>query len=367
MRFLSPLLVILFASSSVIAAEGDGFLLDDQQIEELMRVDDGESAVAAKPAPAAGQAGAQDVRWRIELHDGQMLRGRLVSQSRDEVVLELSPGARMTLSRAAIREMVVDRGNAHPTAGAKPAVATKPAATQTASASVPHPDAGAKDVAAPAGQPVQGERAWFADPNRTRGLYVPSAMMLRQGEGSVSQKELFFTSFNYGLTDWLSVQIGGIVPVWFVDGGFNLIGGAKVGGKVLDFLHLSAGAQTLVLAPAGVFGGVGFGYGNATFGNENLHATLTVGVPWTAGVEFGMIGDLIVVASGNLRVTEHVAFVTENWIFPTSIGKPDSFTHILSLAVRLMNQNLSADIGFLAVPYVPFPVPWLSGTWNFQL
>ena len=66
------------------------------------------------------------------------------------------------------------------------------------------------------------EQAGFSDPNRTRYLYSPSAFALKQGEGYLSQKQLFFTSVAYGLTDEFTILGGAALPFWAL-GGFNVI------------------------------------------------------------------------------------------------------------------------------------------------
>ena len=56
-----------------------------------------------------------------------------------------------------------------------------------------------------------GMMARYGDtnPNRTRHLYAPSAMPLKEGEGYLSLKELFFLSGAYGVTDNVSILVGG--------------------------------------------------------------------------------------------------------------------------------------------------------------
>ena len=87
---------------------------------------------------------------------------------------------------------------------------------------------------------------YHGDPNRTRYLYGPSAFLLKKGEAYVSQKELFFTSAAYGISDNVSMLVGSVLPILFTDDGFNLITALKVGGPVYaDKLHLATGFETL--------------------------------------------------------------------------------------------------------------------------
>ena len=93
------------------------------------------------------------------------------------------------------------------------------------------------------------EQAGFSDANRTRYLYSPSAFALRKGEGYLSQKQLFFTSVAYGLTDEFTI-LGGAALLWAMDEGFNIILGGKYAIELTERWRLAVGAETL-LAPLG--------------------------------------------------------------------------------------------------------------------
>ncbi len=267
---------------------------------------------------------------RITLEDGQVLRGVVVHRDAQRVVVELVGGSRMELPAEAVASVELE---------------TRATVEK------------------------DGELR-FVDPNRTRYLYAPSAMMLRAGEGYVSQKELFFTSFSYGVTDFLTLQAGSAVPFWFTQGGFNLIGGLKIGGPVQeDRLHLAAGAQVLTIPNIGTAGiGNTFGllFGTATYGTPDIHFSVAMGTPFllTGGAE-PFPGQLILTASGNVRMTKSLALVTENWMLidstPYSLEPP----MLNSLALRIFGEQWAVDVGAIRVPYVSFPVPWLDFTYNF--
>lgn len=227
-----------------------------------------------------------------------------------------------------------------------------------------------KDIAVERNAQVrENGQLWFQDPNRTRYLYAPSGMMLRQGEGYFSQKELFFSSLSYGLTDNITVQAGAMVPLWLVPSGFNFIGGIKVGASLGDRLHLAAGAQGLFLP--GLFGtsggGAGFVFGTATYGTPDGHLSVAVGKPFLLASGTSAFDEtFIVTLNGNLRVGQRVALVTENWLLPT-MGTTYSgqLPMINSLAARIFGENWAVDLGLIRVADVPFPFPWLDFTYNF--
>jgi hypothetical protein len=209
---------------------------------------------------------------------------------------------------------------------------------------------------------------WFQDPNRTRYLYAPSAMMLRQGEGYFSQKELIFSSISYGLTDNITLQAGAVLPFWVLGAtGFNIIGGVKVGGSPLENLHLAVGAQAFSV-PAMSMSAAGFVFGTATYGTADAHLSLGVGAPFLlAGSSSAIAPQAITTLSGNLRLGQHWALVSENWLIPAfiSTGSGQQLPMLNSLAVRIFGKNWAVDVGGIRVPYVPIPIPWLDFAYNF--
>jgi hypothetical protein len=284
-----------------------------------------EEALATEAAPVKRELS------RITLKDGQALRGVVVHQDARTVVVELATGGRLELPANQVRSVEAE----------------------------PH-----------ARVRANGE-VWFQDPNRTRYLYAPSAMMLRQGEGYFSQKELFFSSINYGLTDHITVQAGAAIPAWLAEDGFNLIGGVKVGGQVTDRLSLAAGAQALVLPGMGSSfsgGAAGLLFGTATYGTPDAHMSLAVGTPFVLASEKEVFTRHYIVAlSGNVRMSQRLALVTENWLLPTLADEVanNQFPMLNSLALRIFGEHWAVDIGGIRMPGIPIPIPWLDFTYNF--
>ncbi len=299
-------------------------------------------APAVEETPAAGsvpesalateeRSGKRELS-RITLKDGQELRGVVVHEDARVVVVELADGDRMELPARQVKSIAVEK------------------------------NARLRD---------NGE-VWFQDPNRTRYLYAPSGMMLRQGEGYFSQKELFFSSMNYGLTDHLTVQVGAVLPAWLINGGFNLIGGIKLGTSVGDRLHLAVGAQGLILpgvmgVGSGGGGAVGFLFGTATYGTPDAHLSLALGTPFMFAQGTDVFSNHYIAAlSGNVRLSQRVSLVSENWLLPTVGMAPNGELPMLnSLAARVFGESWAVDLGAIRVPGFPIPVPWLDFTYNF--
>ncbi|MFT3912837.1 MAG: hypothetical protein QM704_01770 [Anaeromyxobacteraceae bacterium] len=184
--------------------------------------------------------------------------------------------------------------------------------------------------------------------------------MLRQGEGYVSQTELLFTSVAYGVTDHVTIGLGTAIPALFVEDGFNLLGTLKAGLDVNEHVHVAVGGQTLWLPglDAGTTGGVLFGA--LTLGTPDLHLGVAAGPLFVTGNEANDFGDVLMTVSGNARVSEHLALVSENWFLP---GSSNGF--VLSGALRIIFQRLGVDVGLMFAKDADVPIPWLDFTWNF--
>jgi hypothetical protein len=263
-------------------------------------------------------ATAEPVAALVVLKDGQQLRGKLVARDASGATIELPGGARVVVPAASIARIEL-----------------------------------AKE-----GQTEVRSR----DPNRTRYLYSPSGFMLKGGEGYLSQTELLLTSVYYGVTDFMTLGIGTAIPFLFVEDGANLVGTLKLGLSAGEYVHLATGVQAFWLPGVEAGTTAGFLFGTVTLGTPDLHLGVSAGPPFVAGDAANDVGDFIFSVSGNVRVSEHVALVTENWFAPSG---SEGF-YALSGAIRFIGQRLGVDAGLVFGKGATVPVPWLDFTWNFQ-
>jgi hypothetical protein len=266
------------------------------------------------PAPAATPGGTPAL---VVFRDGQQLRGRLVARDESGITLELEGGGRIVIPATAILRV---------------------------------------DLARPGQAEVHSP-----DPNRTRYLYSPTGFMLKGGEGYLSQTELLLTSVYYGVTDHLTIGLGTAVPFLFVKDGANLTGTLRVGGSVGEYVHLAAGVQGFWLPGVEAGTTAGFLFGTVTLGTPDLNLGVSAGPPFVAGTAGNDVGRVLVSVSGNARLSEHVALVTENWLAPSS-----STGYALGFAVRFIGQRLGVDAGLVFVEGAQVPLPWLDFTWHFR-
>lgn len=199
------------------------------------------------------------------------------------------------------------------------------------------------------------------DPNYTRLLFAPTARPLKNGQGYFSAYEVFFPFLAVGVGDILTLA-----------GGMSLFPGASAQLFYLapkatvynsDKLSLAGGVLYLN-ATTGFedFEGAGIVYGVGTYGTGEAAAT--------AGLGWGFFGDdfandPILMLGGELRVSNSVKLVSENWFPPGSEAYP------LSLGVRFFGDRLAADIALIypaGADMEGFPfMPWLGFAYNFGI
>ena len=197
------------------------------------------------------------------------------------------------------------------------------------------------------------------DPSSTRYLYSPSAFMLKEGEASFSQKQLFFSSFAYGVTDYLSVQIGSAIPLLFVKDARNVLGGIKLGTSIIDNVHIGGGVQSFI-----VNGNVlAMPFGTLTFGTNHTHLSLNAGKPFFKDSEWES-SDPFYSLSATHRLSKNTALVTENCFFPRD---NEATVVIFSGALRIISNKLVTDLGLLFEKDFEFPIPWLDFTYHFGI
>ena len=202
---------------------------------------------------------------------------------------------------------------------------------------------------------VEG-KVWRTDPNQTRVFFAPTGRALKSGQGYFSVYEIFFPFIAVGASDYITLA-----------GGLSLFPGSseqlfylapKITPLQLEKFDLSAGILYIFVPDevnnAGIFYTVGT-YGTAA-------ASITFGLGF--GFSGGDVADKPVYAVGaELRSSNSVAFITENWFIP------DSEFQIVSFGLRFFGENLAADFGLvhpLGADTRGFPfLPWVGFAYNF--
>jgi len=202
------------------------------------------------------------------------------------------------------------------------------------------------------------------DPNYSRLLYATTGRPLRRGEGHFSDYYIFFPSVSYGLTNQISVMAGfSIIPGLDFSQQVKYVA-PKIGIQSSDEFALSVGAIYFTVDDLAY--GIAFVVG--TFGEHDKSITTGIGLGYSKeeGRELEFTEHPIIMLGGNIRLTEGVALLSENWLIT---GRDFNINEQpLSLALRLFGDHLAADLGFIIIGdqiKEGFPIPWLSFTYNF--
>lgn len=200
----------------------------------------------------------------------------------------------------------------------------------------------------------------FEDPNDTRLFFAPTGRMLPKGGGYLADYYLFFPSANYGITSRVSIGGGfSIFPTGnMADQVYFLT--PKVGLKQSERLNIAAGALVMKLpdfdedVPM-----ISVLYGVATWGGSERNVT--------AGIGYGMVDTKLaktplIVLGGEYRLTDRLAFVSENWKIPNG---PDA---LVSVGLRLLSENFTTDFALINDTHDPlFPgIPYIDFVYHFH-
>lgn len=254
------------------------------------------------PGPFFAAAGVAttappDTIQEVQLADGSIIRGRVLSETDDRVVIETLGGIRMELERGQIRSMRAARGQ------------------------------------------VRNGEFWRQDPNRTRLFFAPTARPTDRGEGYVASYMLFFPFVAYGVTDRFTMAGGTPIIPEIMGRAFYLAPKLTVMSR--PGVDLAVGTIALFATEELDEGSVGVLYGNGTFGGQE--GSLTAGAGWgfqLGGDDSRISNDPVIMVGGDLRTGEQIKLLTENWFAPGGGGGG-----VLTGGIRFFGERLSADLG----------------------
>lgn len=204
-----------------------------------------------------------------------------------------------------------------------------------------------------------------SDPNYSRLMFGPTGRPLSEGEGYFSDYYIFFPGVSYGFTDNFTLMAGfSIIPGASFNEQLKFIS-PKIGIRSSEEFAMSVGA--LYMTVAGEFA-AGIAYGVATFGNIDKSLTTGIGFGFSKeeGESLNWADTPIIMLGGNIRLSNSIALVSENWIIlDNEIGLENQ---PFGLALRFFGDRVAVDAGFIITAEVlkhGFPVPWLSFVYNF--
>jgi len=245
----------------------------------------------------------------IELKDGSVLIGKIVSEESDFIIFETGSGIKSQIPKAEIikQRVITDKL-------------------------------------------IEG-KIWDSDPNKTRLFFAPTGRALDKGEGYFAIYELFFPFIAVGITDnftlsgGMSLFPGADEQLLYIAPKYTFLKGKNV--------NLSAGVLYMRLPE--VSDGAGIAYGVGTFGTSDKAFTFGAGLAF-AGDE---IADKPVLTfGGEYRTAQFLKLLSENWVIP---GEGALF----SFGLRFFGKKLAGDFGFMIPTEEDVFIPWLGFAYNF--
>jgi len=186
-----------------------------------------------------------------------------------------------------------------------------------------------------------------------RGYYLPTGFLLKKGENEYRNSNLFYNSYEYGVSDHLNIGVGGI-PLILA----NLLHArVRAGFSIEDFVHLSANVNGYAAAilQDGVYYAAAWTLA-ASVGNPERH--LTVGTGYGFGFE-GTIDEGILVAQveGSYRLAPNWRIFGEG-IIPTN--EPQLFLFSGGTNWIFRNNRVEFGLSLIRTGSDVFPFPFVG-------
>lgn len=240
-------------------------------------------ALAAEPeAPPTEAPPAEQPVVVVELDSGLVLEGPIVREDRSYVVILHRTGERLRVSRRSI--VRVRRG-------------TLP------------------EMAFP--EVRESQRAF--------ALVNPTAQPLKAGQWVLAQRALFLTHAALGITDHVTVDVGGVLP-FIPEAGLlpRLTLGGKVGTAWGERVHVAAGVRLRAFSDANGRSALEEGalYGAVMVGGQRAYVSGTAGATLHREGDAQFVGATLGL-SGGLELLPHLAVVTDNTL--SLLGLTTSF------------------------------------------
>lgn len=179
------------------------------------------------------------------------------------------------------------------------------------------------------------------DPMASQGFITPNGFAFGEGNNFLSDYLLGGLQINYGATDWLSMNLGGV----FLPLKNNIIvatGGAKFTPLSTEFWHFSAGLQGMYSQVVKTTH-LGLGYGAITYGSWESQLTFFAGYTIdhtdSLGIPVNTKNDELFIIQAAQRVGENLKLGVEFFF----ISNFDIVPVLISM--RYFDNNLTVDIG----------------------
>ncbi|MYC73316.1 MAG: hypothetical protein F4X17_21665 [Gemmatimonadetes bacterium] len=333
-------------------------------------------AVLFVPASHAEDSGDDrvDSQVSISLNDGTQLEGTIIQETKTHVLVETLTGLEVKVPRASI--VVIEKASPPPNLNSQVSISLNDG-TQLEGTIIQETEThilvetlAGLEVKVPRASIVSIEKHHASafsrpDPNYTRLMFSPTGRPLRRGDAYFFNHYVFFPGMAYGLTDHFTLS-GGVSVLPGVGLNEQLLSVApKLGFYTSDEVSLSAGVLYMRIEDDA--GGMAFVVG--TKGSPDKSFTCGIGLGYIAeeGEDVDFAEHPVLLLGGNIRLSESMSIVSENWLITGGDFKLDQ--QPLGLALRFLGTKIAVDAGVIIVGEVlkeGFPIPWLSFVYNFD-
>lgn len=343
-----------------LGVSGTVWAQDDAPAESEPAAVESSEATVESPSPAEGADAAAVTTVEVELNNGIVLSGEVLTKD----AISWAPGQSLSFD---------------PDSGPKTLLQSNQIKAVRAKPEPPVQLVLPKSHLIRASEYRSPEGFDLENIGKSRHIYAPSSIGLEQGEGYFSQK-LLFSAAAVGVTDNVTVLAGTFTPFPPL---ITVLGG-KVSGEVAEDIHLAAGGEFFMTGIDSFQLLAHAAFGSVTFGSEDRQITLSSGYVGLGSEVFDSAsGAIPVVVAAQVRLSRRGVFVTENWglIIDGYEGTPV----ILSAAYRLLagvrtrregdhfvqtQPRFTWDFGLVAISDigpdpVMVPLPWIDFAFHF--
>ena len=197
--------------------------------------------------------------------------------------------------------------------------------------------------------------SWFRNPYATQGLFFPTGIGLKKGEGNYQNLMVGLNSVHYGITDNFSIG-GGLEIITFAITGKPAVVyfEPKLSYSFTENVHVSGGTYLFAGGFDTNLGTAALPFANLTYGNRDNNITI--------GTYFSTNGGQLFLLGGHVRAARKFSFIGEIYIGDGST--------LITLGGRFMTETFNLNFGLFtpntlgsrnevfAIPYIGFTIPF---------
>lgn len=194
----------------------------------------------------------------------------------------------------------------------------------------------------------------------SRYFFSPSAINMKKGEGYYQNTLFSLSTFNYAISDYVTIG-GGFELFSLILGTPIIIITPKISYPVSDNLHIGGGyLYANIIGLENNSPGINIAYGNLTYGSSKSNISLNIGTSLTYK------GRPTFTLNGFHQLSPKFGLMTENWFIPSW---DDNYANLNIIGCRVIGRKNLFDFGLIRAggsgESILLPVPFLSYTLKF--